>query len=238
MPARWSAARLGPLVAGLAGFAWFWFELAPQRAGFEDTDNPATGLRFLAAHPGAWVAAGLALAIFGFALVATVHAIRDRLESASDTAGDGVAIRTVSSVGLFAAFMLLAQAATRLAGGPVAYVQSLDQGWGETAYLVTQFVGAQLFGVGGLALLGLWALGIAWLGARRGVVAWPVAALALVPGFRVIAVLALLGLLPDGLWLLFMASIPGAFVWLVLLGVWPASRLGRPEPLVAREASV
>jgi hypothetical protein len=220
-----TAARLAPLVAGLAGLAWFWFELTPQQAGFEDTDNPATGLQFIAAFPGAWVSAGLALAIAAIALVATVVAVRDRLESAPEPNGIGVAVRTVSTLGLFAAFMLLGQAVTRLAGGPVAYVQGLDQEWGEAAYLVTQFVGIQLFGVGGMALFALWAVGVSWLGARRGVIPRPVAILALVPGFRLVAILALLGILPviDGLWLVYMASIPGAFLWLVLLGAWPAA---------------
>lgn len=239
MLARGGADRLAPLVAGLAGLAWFWFELAPQRAGFEDTDNPATGLAFIAAFPGAWVSAGIALAVAAFALVATVLGVRDRLESVPGQNERGVAIGTVSTVGLFAAFMLLGEAVTRLAGGPVAYVQSLDQAWGETAYLVTQFVGAQLFGVGGLALLGMWALGAAWLGARRRMMPWPVAILALVPGLRVIAVLALLGLLPDGLWLLFMVSIPGAFIWLIVLGAWPRGpvRIASPTP-VARQTSL
>lgn len=229
----WSAARIAPLVAGLSGLAWFWFELAPQRAGYEDTDNPATGLAFIAAFPRAWVWAGLALAIMAFALVATVHAMRDRLESAPGREERGIAVRSVSTVGLIAAAMLLGQGITRLAGGPVAYVQSLDQGWGETAYLVTQFVGAQLLGVGGLALLAIWALGVSWLGARRGVVPRPVAVLALVPGFRLVAIIALLGLLPEGLWLLYMASIPGAFIWLIVLGAWQERpiRIAAPNPV-------
>lgn len=228
LPTRGPAGRLAPLVAGLAGLAWFWFELTPQRAGFEDTDNPATGLDFLAAFPGAWVSAGLALAIAAFALMATVIALRDRLESVPSPSGPSVAVRVVSTIGLFAAFMLLGQAVTRLAGGPVAYVAGLDQGWGETAYLVTQFVGIQLFGVGGMALLALWAVGVSWLGVRRGVMPRPVAILAVVPGFRLVAILALLGILPviDGLWLLYMASIPGAFMWLLLLGAWPRMTTG------------
>lgn len=234
----WPAARIAPLVSGLSGLAWFWFELAPQRAGYEDTDNPATGLAFIAAFPRAWVWAGLALAIMGFALVATVFAMRDRLESAHDRADRGIAVRTVSTIGLIAAAMLLGQAITRLAGGPVMYVQSLDQGWGETAYLVTQFVGAQLLGVGGLALLAVWTLGVAWLGVRRGVLPRPVALLALVPGFRLVAILALLGILPqiDGLWLLSMASIPGAFIWLIVLGAWQerAIRIAAPNPVASQ----
>lgn len=235
------AARVAPLVAGLSGLAWFWFELAPQRAGFEDTDNPATGLAFITAFPGAWVSAGLALAVASIALVATVIATRDRLEAAGSQEDRGIAVRTVFVIGLFAAFMLMGQAATRLAGGPVAYVAGLDQGWGETAYLVTQFVGIQLFGVGGLALLGAWILAVAWLGARRGVVPMPIAILALVPGMRALGIPGVLELLPQGLWLLFMAAIPASFAWLVALGAWSASPAlvgRRPAGAAPSEASL
>jgi hypothetical protein len=63
----------------------------------------------------------------------------------------------------------------------------------------------------------------------------PVAILALVPGFRLVAILVLLGILPqiDGLWLLYMISIPGTFVWLILLGAWPPApvRIATATPL-------
>ncbi|MES1239246.1 MAG: hypothetical protein ABUL57_00125, partial [Chloroflexota bacterium] len=124
-----SSARLAPLVAGLAGLAWFWFELAPQRAGFEDTDNPATGLRFLAAHPDAWRFAGIALAIAAIALAATVISVRERLDAAAPHE-QGIGARLIPVLGMFAALLLLGQAITRLAGGPVVYVQGLDQRWG------------------------------------------------------------------------------------------------------------
>ena len=48
---RLSARRLAPIIAGVAGLGWFWAELAPQRLGFEDTDDPAVSLQFLAAEP-------------------------------------------------------------------------------------------------------------------------------------------------------------------------------------------
>ena len=211
-----SSTRLGPLVAGLAGLAWFWFELEPQRYGFEDTDNPAIGLKFIATHPQAWQLGGLALVIAAIALVVTVITTRDRLDAAT---GDqrSVGDRTLMVLGLFAAFLLLGQAITRLAGGPVAYVQGLDQQWGETAYLVTQFVGVQLFAVGGMAMLSLWIAGVAWLGARRGVVSRPVALLAIVPAVRLVAILQVIGFQPDGLWFVYMLALPGSFVWLLAL---------------------
>lgn len=221
--------RLAPLVAGAAGLLWFWSELIPVQAGFEDMDSPAVGLRFIAAFPGAWTQTGVALAISAIALVATVIGMRDRLESRDDERG--VAVRTVSVIGLFAALFLLGHAATRLAAGPLTYVQGLDQAWGEAAYLVTQFVGVQLFGVAGASLLAIWIAGVAWLGARRWVLPPGLAVLAAVPALRLLA-LPGLGILP---WFLLVLAIPAAFVWLILLGAWPRG-LGfgrRPTPEVA-----
>ena len=223
-----AAERFAPIVAGLAGLAWFWAELAPQRTGFEDTDNPATGLAFLAAHPEAWQQAGLALFVAGLALVATVLGTRDRLSVTEPDAGRGrpdspVAVRTISIVGLFAAAALIGMGCVRLSGGPVRYVQGLDQAWGEMAYTVTQFVGVQLLLTGGLTLLALWIAGVAWIGGRQGTIPRPVALLAIVPAARLVAIPGLSASLPGGLWIVVLAAIPAAFLWLVLLGAWPGS---------------
>lgn len=232
------ASRLAPLTAGLAGLAWFWFELAPQRTGFEDTDNPAIGLQFLAANPGAWTITGLALGVAALALVATAIAMRDRLERDAQPDDErGVAVRTITMIGLFAALFLLGHAATRLAAGPIGYVQGLDQAWGETAYLVTQFVGTQLFGVGGAALLAMWIAGVAWIGGRRGVLPQGLAVLAVVPALRLAAIPGLGSLLPDGAWFLFLLAIPGTFVWLILLGAWPQGR-GQPDSATLEVAPI
>lgn len=234
--ARWlSADRGAPIVAGVAGLAWFWAELAPQRYGFEDTDNPATGLAFVAAHPEAWAQAGLALAIAASALVATVLAMRDRLDRSTGTQTGTVAVRTITVIGLFGAAMLLCMAAVRLAGGPLLYVQGLRQDWGEAAYLVTQFVGIQLFGVAGLTILSAWITAVAWLGLRRGAVPLLVALLAVLPAIRLGTLLGPAGFVVEGLWFIAIAAIPASFAWLILLGAWPARRLatGRLEPEVA-----
>ena len=227
-----AAERLAPIVAGAAGLAWFWAELAQQRTEFQDTDNPATSLQFLAAYPDAWQQAGYALAIAAIALVATVLTTRERLMATSSTVEAGqspVGLGTVSVVGLFAAAMLFGMACVRLSGGPVLYVRGLDEAWGEMAYLVTQFVGVQLLLVGGLALLAMWIAGVAWIGARRGVLPRLVVALAILPALRLLATPALSGFLPEELWIVGIAAIPAAFAWLVLLGVWrpSGSRTGR-----------
>jgi hypothetical protein len=85
---------------------------------------------------------------------------------------------------------------------------------------VTQFVGIHLLGVGGALLLPLWIGAVAYLGARRGTIPAPLAWLALLPLFRVLVVVAgWLGLPLGGLWPLYMAAIPAAWIWLILLGV-------------------
>lgn len=217
---RWLATeRVAPIAAGIAGLAWFWLELAPQRAGFGDTDDPAIGLAFINAHPTAWPLAGLALGIAALAMVATVLAMRARLAGHPDDGNQrGLAVDTSSVVGFLGAAMLFGMAAVRMSGGPVRYVQSLDQAWGETAYLVTQFVGIQALVTGGFVLLDLWLVSVAWLGARRGVIPRAVAVLALFPAFRLIGVLGPFGFQIEAAWPLAMLAIPATFVWLALLG--------------------
>jgi hypothetical protein len=199
-----SGRRLAPVVAGFAGLGWFWAELAPQRLGFEDTDDPRVSLEFLAADETAWPMAGLFLATAAIALIPTVLAMRDRLTTATASL----------------AAMFFAMAVIRMAGGPVRYVQGLDQSWGETAYLVTQFVGVHLAAQAGGLMLAAWIAGTAWLGARRRVIPIALAMLGIVPALRLLVILGPFASgLGDGLWLFLLAGIPVAFVWLVLLGL-------------------
>jgi hypothetical protein len=229
-----SAQRGAAVVAGAAGLWWFWAELAPQRAGFPDTDNPAAGLQFLAAHPEAWVQAGFALAILAIALIVTVLSMGDRLKAAVDPEGHGVAIRTVTVLGLIAAAMLLGMACVRLAGEPLRYVQSLDQAWGEAAYLVTQFVGVQLLLVGALAVLAMWIAGVAWIGGRSGAIPRLVAVVAILPAIRLIALPVVPDIVPEVLWLVAIAAVPAAFAWLILLGAWRPSGEPFAAPVAPR----
>jgi uncharacterized membrane protein len=226
MARGFTSARIAPIVAGIAGVAWFGAELGPQISVGYDTDNPAEGLAFIAANPTAWPLAGVALGIAAVALVATVLAMRARLvtgQAAPRTDGiedeRRVAADTVTVVGLFAAAMLFGMAAVRMSGGPVRYVQGLDQAWGEAAYLVTQFVGIQALVTGGFVLLDLWLVGFAWLGLRRGVVPRVVALLAVLPASRLLGVLGPFGIEFEGGWFLLILAMPAAFVWIALLGV-------------------
>jgi hypothetical protein len=226
MPRWFTTERVAPIIAGVAGMAWFWAELAPQSTAYPDTDDPAQGLAFITANPTAWPLAGLALGIAAVALVATILALRVRLHAGQDGprrasgADDAsqVAVDTITVLGLFAAAMLFGMAAVRMSGGPVRYVQGLDQAWGEAAYLVTQFVGIQALVTGGFVVLELWLVGVAWIGARRGVIPRFVAALAVIPAARLLGIAGPFGIEFDGGWFLLILAIPATFAWIALLG--------------------
>jgi hypothetical protein len=221
MPDRFPAARLAPIVAGLAGIGWFTAELAPQGAGFGDTDDPSVGLAFVAAQPTAWAFAGVFLIVASLALIVTVIALGDRIRAAAQDSNDApdVAVRTATVLGLLAAAFLFGHGVVRMATGPLLYVDGLDSDWGEAAYLVTQFVGVHVLAQGGVLSLTTWIVAVAWLGVRRGVLPVPLGLVAPLPGIRLLAFLSPWSLLPDGLWMFCMAAIPAAFAWLVLLGV-------------------
>jgi hypothetical protein len=224
--------RVAPVVAGVAGLGWFWAELAPQREGFQDTDDPAISLRFLAAHPDAWTQAGVFLGIAAFALLVTVLGRRRNLVSsgARDAESESIAPSVVGVLGVLAVALLLGMAIVRLGGGPLLYVRGLDEAWGESAYLVTQFVGVHLMAIGGLLLLPLWIVAYSWLAVRRGSVPAALGWLALVPLLRlIIPALGWAGIDLDGLWPIYMVAIPAAWVWLILLGL-VGSQKGTREP--------
>jgi hypothetical protein len=216
--------RAAPMITGFAGLGWFWAELAPQRAGFEDTDDPAVSLQFLAAHPGSHAVAGLWLMVASLALIATVLAVSRRFDADASLGREYLRV-----LGILAGAMLFGMAVVRFGEGPVRYVQGLDETWGETAYLITQFMGTQLLAIGGVLLLAAWITATAWLGAPRGVVPRVLAVLAVFPAVRLLGVLGPFGGDFEGLWLLYMAAVPAAFIWLVLLGAWQLRRpMGAP----------
>jgi hypothetical protein len=212
--------RIGPLslvIFGLAGVAWFSLETAAPRLGFEDTDSPAVSLRFLQAHPESYAQAGVILFVMAIALTMGVLAASDRLPARPGE----VAVRTLSAFGLFAAAFLFALGVLRLSVRPLLYIDSLDQDWGEAAYLVVQLMGTHGFAEAALTALCIWAAGLSVVGFRtKALPAW-LCALGLVPAFRLLSILGPLGVATDidGLWIFFIASIPGALVWCVALGV-------------------
>lgn len=207
---------LALIVAGIAWGAWFFFESAPPRLGFDDTDDPAVMLRFLQEHPAAYAQAGVALFVLAAALVVGVVAVGERL---GERAGP-LAARSVSAFGLIAAAGFLGLGATRMTAGPLAHIAGLDPAWGEAAFLAVQMLGTHGFAQIALLAFAAWALGVAVVGWRSRAIPRVVAMLAVLPGARLVAVLGPLGLGdgPDAVWVLLMASIGATLLWLLVIG--------------------
>ena len=155
------------------------------------------------------------------------------------TRTDALAIRSTSAFGLFSAAFFLVGGAVRVgASGPLLHFASLSQAWGEAAYLAIQ-VASQALLISGIVALCLWAVGLSLIGLRTKVIPVALCVLGVLPAFRLVgATLGPLGLMPDGLWLLAMASIVGTILWCLLLGlVFLRRGLGRAaepalEPIV------
>lgn len=94
-----SSSRLGALsaiAAGVAGMAWFVFELAPVNMGFDDTDDPSVSLRYLHLHADLYAQAGVALILMGVALAVAVFAVSDAIAPRADR----LALRSVTAFGV------------------------------------------------------------------------------------------------------------------------------------------
>lgn len=218
MPRTTLAASVSVLAFGIAGIAFFALVLVPVSLGYEDTDDPALMLAFTRAYPKVFVQEGLALLAMSVSLVVAVVAVAEVIGHAAN----GVALRTISVFGLFAALCFFLAGALRVqAAGPVVHIADLNAVWGESAYVAVQ-VGAQALLITGLFMVGLWSLGVGVIGYRVG--AWPgwLAALAVFPALRAgLGTLAQVGLLPEIeiFWLLSVVAIPGTMLWTLLLGV-------------------
>ncbi len=210
-------AGLAAVGVGLLGIAWFALYLAQPMLGFEDTDDPALGVRFVRAHPDVFTGTGTVLILTSIVLTIAVTS----LAATSRQERGSWAVRSASAFGLFAAFSFLMFGAMRIgAVGPLLYIASLDQAWGETAYLVVQMAGVQGVMPAGLLALSLWAVGLSLIGIRTRLVPIVISALGIIPAIHVVGrLVGELGVLPDEAWLLMILSIPGTLVWCLLLGV-------------------
>lgn len=221
------SAGLAVIVVAMAGIAWFGLELVQPILGFADTDSPEVSLRFLRAYPTVYAWAGTVLLVAAVAMTVAALAVSEVLV----VEGGALAVRTTTALGTFAAVFLLAHGVTRLSVGPLLYIDSLDRGWGQTAYLVIQLAGIHGAAQAAIVSLCLWGIGVALLCWRtRALPRW-LCALAVIPGFRLLGVLGPLGVaeaLPDGLWLVFMLAIPGTMVWFLVLGLALMRRRSRP----------
>ena len=225
-----AAGALSAIVFGLAGLAWTVLELVPQSLGFEDTDSPAVSLAYLRDHHDSYVQAGLALFVMALALTIVVFAVWDVLAGRTSSLG----LRTASTVGLVAAACFFLFGVLRYSVRPVLYVDSLSPAWGEAAYLVGQMAGIHGFAQGAIVTVCGWAIAVAVMG-YRALPRW-LALLAAIPALRLVTVLGPTGtldFLPDQLWIVFMASIPGTMLWFVLLGAVLFRRATQARVVVA-----
>lgn len=208
---------LATMLAGVLGTMWIWLESAPPRLGFEDTDDPAVSLRYLHDHPETYAQIGLLLLVMTIALTVAALAAHDALVPKAD----GTALRVTTAFGGLAAACFFMQGVIRLGVRPLLYIDGLDAGWGQSAYVAVQMLTIHGFGQGAITGLCLWAVGLSLVGWRTGSLPTWLSILGVVPALRLAGVLGPLGLssIADPLWIVFMATIPGVMAWTIALGV-------------------
>jgi len=193
-----------------------WFVLA-RIWGPEDGDNAAQGLAFLRDHPRAFAASGLASIVMGIALVVAVLAISDLVRNR------GLVARVATTLGLFAAAFFVFNGVLRLgAPGTVGYIEAMDTSWGEAAYLAIHMTSTQGAALAGIVCVSMWALALTRAGRRGGLVPRWLDVIAVFPGVLVASLLAQpLGVddLPDGVYVLYLASFLGLGVWFLAFAV-------------------
>jgi len=213
--------RLGAasvIVFALTGLVEFALELAPQVYGFADTDSPAVSLQYLHEHPYIYAWAGVILLVMAISLVIGALHLSDVLRPGATA----LAVRSTTVFGLLAAASFFGHGVLRLGVGPLLYIDGLDPDWGEAAYLVVQIVGIHGFAQAAITALCVWAIGVSLIGLRTRVVPTLVCALGIIPAIRLLGILGPLGALdalPDVAWILFMLSIPGVYLWCLILGI-------------------
>jgi len=236
--------RRGSIAGGLAlvafavaGLAWVGLELVQPGSGFEDTDDPAVSLAFLRASPEVYAQAGLALLVAAVGLLVGALAVADvliaRAPTGRPTRRPLLAIRLTVVLGVLAAGAMLMHGVLRMSVQPLLHIDGLARSWGESGYVVLQLVGVHGFAQAGLLVASAWVALVGVVGWRTGTLPRPLCALAVLPAFRVIALVGPLDVgasIPEQSWLLLMASIPAIFLWCLLLGlllVWRAVAASR-----------
>lgn len=147
------AAGIALALSGIATVLASVIEFAPGNLARGDGDNPADSLAYLNEHGTSYSYSGLALVIGGALLVVAVVGIyRITAHMAS------LAYSATSVFGVLAGGFLVVAGVMRMqAVGTVPHIQSLNESWGEAAYLAVQMAGTQ-----GLLSAGVMALA-AWL---------------------------------------------------------------------------
>ncbi|HEY3545735.1 MAG TPA: hypothetical protein VGK17_06550 [Propionicimonas sp.] len=218
-------AAVSTALAGVLGLAWFALFLAQPLLGFEDTDDPAIGVRFVREHPLVFAQTGLALILMALVLVVAVASVSE----VQSQVGPRWPIGATGAAGVLAALCFLVFGVMRIgASGPLLHIAGLREDWGEAAYLVVQMAGVQGVLPAGLLLLAVWAVGVSVIGLRQGSVPKTVCVLGVVPAAHVVGrLLGQVGDLPGWSWIILIVSIPGTLAWCIALGVGLLVRLRR-----------
>lgn len=219
-------AAVSAVIAGVLGLAWFALLLAQPLMGFEDTDDPAVGVRFVREHPQVFAQTGLVLLLMALVLVVAVASVAELQVQLRPR----WPVTATSAAGMLAAVCLLVFGVMRIgASGPLLHIAGLREDWGEAAYLVVQMAGVQGVLPAGMLLLAVWAVGVSVMGLLQGTVPRVVCALGVVPAIHVVG--RLVGeagdLLPGWTWFIVIVSIPGTLAWCIALGVGLLVRLKR-----------
>lgn len=160
-----STPRLGVGVVLILAGATLAVALLPELAtGFRDTDNAAESLAWLRGNiPAANLSSSLLL-VAGALLIVGSFGLRRRLREG----GGGFALESASVFGIVAGTLYAVAGAIRGNGESILYIDTLDAGWAESAYLATHVIGTQsLLPLAELGTSG-WLVAIAIGGARRG----------------------------------------------------------------------
>lgn len=179
-------------------------ELASGTRG--DADNPTDSLAFLSEHGELYSYSGTAFTVAGAALVVAVLGIWQLLGAVS------LSFATASVLGILGGGFLIVNGILRMQSvGTVPYIRSLNQGWGESAYLAVQMAGTQGLMSAGLMILSAWLVSLGLLFARRRI--WGPVAFAVLPAMVLGILLADL-LIPgldelelDGLFVVYAAGL-------------------------------
>jgi hypothetical protein len=216
-------AAVATATAGVLGLTWFALFLAQPMLGYEDTDDPATGVRFVREHPQVFAQTGLVLILMALVLVVAVASVAE----VQRQPGPRWPVSATSASGMFAALCLLVFGVMRIgASGPLLHVAGLREDWGEAAYLVVQMAGVQGVLPAGLLLLAVWAVAVSVIGLRQGTVPTVVCVLGVVPALHVLGrIIGQAGGLPGWTWAVLIVSIPGTLAWCIALGVGLLVRL-------------
>ncbi|MGV8907917.1 MAG: hypothetical protein ACOH1Y_02965 [Propionicimonas sp.] len=212
----WVAA-ISTVVSALLGLTWLWLFALQPLLGFEDTDDPAVGVAFVAAHPQLFALTGQVLILMSLVLTISVACIAE-----SHLAGlPRWPVAATTAAGLVAAACFLVFGAMRVGtSGPLLHIAGLRQEWGETAYLVVQIAGVQGLLPAGLLALALWAVGTSLIGFARRTLPLAIIVLGGVPALHVLArLMGSFGVLPDAAWVVLVATIPGTMLWCLALGI-------------------